>query len=113
MCRCTLVISILARTLSKQTKTRVFANKTTTHKLRTRDGARLSPEWLSAVGRWAAPEEVAHAILFLAEERNGFITGAILTVKIIYELQRTGGKYGLVTMCIGGGQGIAMVVERV
>ena len=40
-------------------------------------------------------------------------TGAILTVKIIYELQRTGGKYGLVTMCIGGGQGIAMVVERV
>ena len=40
-------------------------------------------------------------------------TGAILTVKTIYELQRTGGKYGLITMCIGGGQGIAMVVERV
>jgi len=40
-------------------------------------------------------------------------TGAILTVKAIYELQRTGGKYGLITMCIGGGQGIAMVVERV
>ena len=40
-------------------------------------------------------------------------TGAILTVKMIYELQRTGGKYGLITMCIGGGQGIAMVVERV
>ncbi|OYX15467.1 MAG: acetyl-CoA acetyltransferase [Rhizobiales bacterium 32-66-8] len=39
-------------------------------------------------------------------------TGAILTVKIIYELQRTGGRYGLVTMCIGGGQGIAMVIER-
>ncbi len=35
---------------------------------------------IHAVGRWAAPEEVAHAILFLAEERNGFITGAILTV---------------------------------
>lgn len=40
-------------------------------------------------------------------------TGAILTVKTIYELERTGGKYGLITMCIGGGQGIAMVVERV
>ncbi|SNS18506.1 MULTISPECIES: acetyl-CoA C-acyltransferase family protein [unclassified Azospirillum] len=40
-------------------------------------------------------------------------TGAIITVKAIYELARTGGRYGLVTMCIGGGQGIAMVVERV
>jgi len=35
---------------------------------------------IHAVGRWAEPAEVAHAILFLAEERNGFITGAILTV---------------------------------
>ncbi|WP_408586950.1 acetyl-CoA C-acyltransferase family protein [Novosphingobium sp.] len=40
-------------------------------------------------------------------------TGAILTVKTAYELQRTGGRYGLITMCIGGGQGIAMVIERV
>ncbi len=40
-------------------------------------------------------------------------TGAILTVKAIYELQRTGGRYGLITMCIGGGQGIAAVIERV
>ncbi|MBA4791601.1 MAG: acetyl-CoA C-acyltransferase family protein [Rhizobiales bacterium] len=39
-------------------------------------------------------------------------TGAILTVKTIYELRRTGGRYGLITMCIGGGQGIAMIVER-
>jgi len=39
-------------------------------------------------------------------------TGAILAVKAIYELQRTGGRYGLVTMCIGGGQGIAAVFER-
>ncbi|MFA7584734.1 MAG: acetyl-CoA C-acyltransferase family protein [Novosphingobium sp.] len=39
-------------------------------------------------------------------------TGAILTVKTLYELERIGGRYGLVTMCIGGGQGIAMVVER-
>ncbi len=40
-------------------------------------------------------------------------TGAILTVKTMYELHRTGGRYGLITMCIGGGQGIAMVIERV
>ncbi|MWV28685.1 acetyl-CoA C-acyltransferase family protein [Aurantiacibacter rhizosphaerae] len=39
-------------------------------------------------------------------------TGAILTVKCTYELQRTGKRYGLMTMCIGGGQGIAMVIEN-
>jgi len=39
-------------------------------------------------------------------------TGAILTVKALYELKRTGGRYGLVTMCIGGGQGIAAIFER-
>lgn len=39
-------------------------------------------------------------------------TGAIITVKCLYELERIGGRYGLITMCIGGGQGIAMVVER-
>ncbi len=40
-------------------------------------------------------------------------SGAILLTKLIYELHRVGGKYGLVTLCIGGGQGIAMVVEAV
>jgi acetyl-CoA C-acetyltransferase len=39
-------------------------------------------------------------------------TGAILLTKVIYELRRTGGRYGLATMCIGGGQGIAAVVEN-
>jgi acetyl-CoA C-acetyltransferase len=39
-------------------------------------------------------------------------TGAILTVKTMYELHRTGGRYGLITMCIGGGQGIAAIIER-
>jgi acetyl-CoA C-acetyltransferase len=39
-------------------------------------------------------------------------TGCILTVKAVYELQRSGGRYALVTMCIGGGQGIAAVFER-
>ncbi|TKC80218.1 acetyl-CoA C-acyltransferase [Trinickia terrae] len=40
-------------------------------------------------------------------------TGAIISVKAIYELHRTGGRFALVTMCIGGGQGIAAIYERV
>jgi acetyl-CoA C-acetyltransferase len=39
-------------------------------------------------------------------------TGAIITVKAINELHRIGGRYALVTMCIGGGQGIAAIFER-
>ena len=39
-------------------------------------------------------------------------TGSILTVKALYELERTSGRYALVTMCIGGGQGIAAIFER-
>jgi acetyl-CoA C-acetyltransferase len=39
-------------------------------------------------------------------------TGCILTVKAIHELHRIGGRYALVTMCIGGGQGIAAIFER-
>jgi acetyl-CoA C-acetyltransferase len=40
-------------------------------------------------------------------------TGAYITTKALYELQRINGKYALVTMCIGGGQGIAAVFERI
>jgi len=40
-------------------------------------------------------------------------TGAIITTKALHELQRSGGRYALVTMCIGGGQGIAAIFERV
>ena len=39
-------------------------------------------------------------------------TGCILTIKAMYELQRTNKRYGLITMCIGGGQGIAAIIER-
>lgn len=39
-------------------------------------------------------------------------TGAILTVKALHELERSGGKRALITMCIGGGQGIALAIER-
>jgi acetyl-CoA C-acetyltransferase len=38
-------------------------------------------------------------------------SGAIILTKLIHELKRSGGRYGLATMCIGGGQGIAMIVE--
>ncbi|MEP2532969.1 acetyl-CoA C-acyltransferase family protein [Shimia sp.] len=40
-------------------------------------------------------------------------TGAIITVKAMYELERTGGSKALITMCIGGGQGIALAIERI
>jgi len=40
-------------------------------------------------------------------------TGAVITVKALYELQRIEGHYALVTMCIGGGQGIAAIFERI
>ena len=40
-------------------------------------------------------------------------TGAIITTKAVHELQRSGGRYALVTMCIGGGQGIAAIFERI
>lgn len=39
-------------------------------------------------------------------------TGAIITLKALYELERIGGRRGLITMCIGGGQGIALAIER-
>ncbi|THH38484.1 acetyl-CoA C-acyltransferase [Aliishimia ponticola] len=39
-------------------------------------------------------------------------SGAIIATKLLYELKRTGGKYGAATMCIGGGQGIALIVEN-
>jgi acetyl-CoA C-acetyltransferase len=39
-------------------------------------------------------------------------TGALITIKCLYELERIGGRYGLITMCIGGGQGIALAIER-
>jgi acetyl-CoA C-acetyltransferase len=40
-------------------------------------------------------------------------SGAILATKAVYELHRISGRYALVTMCIGGGQGIAAIFERI
>lgn len=67
---------------------------------------------------------VANELRFPAEKTNpngGAVglghpvgaTGAILTVKTLYELKQSGGRYGLITMCIGGGQGIAMIIEAI
>ena len=39
-------------------------------------------------------------------------TGAILLTKALHELERTGGRYGLVTMCCGGGLGTGTIIER-
>lgn len=39
-------------------------------------------------------------------------TGSILTIKALYELERINGRYALITLCIGGGQGIALIIER-
>jgi acetyl-CoA C-acetyltransferase len=39
-------------------------------------------------------------------------TGAILVIKALHELERTAGRFGLITLCIGGGQGIALIIER-
>jgi acetyl-CoA C-acetyltransferase len=39
-------------------------------------------------------------------------TGSILTTKLLHEMERRGVKYGLVTLCIGGGQGISTIIEN-
>lgn len=67
---------------------------------------------------------VAHDLKFDAKKTNpngGAValghpigaTGCIITIKALFELERIGGKYALATMCIGGGQGIAAIFERV
>jgi acetyl-CoA C-acetyltransferase len=74
---------------------------------------------------FAAVAATCSTVLGLPEERTnpngGAIalghpvgaTGAILAVKAMHELERTEGRYGLVSLCIGGGQGIATIFERV
>ena len=62
------------------------------------------------VEEWRAAAEIP------AAEKSGSGLGRIvlvLAVKALYELERTSGRYALVTMCIGGGQGIAALFERI
>ena len=83
-----------------------------------------------SVDLWEVNEAFASVVLAWAEELNapmdrvnpngGAIamghplgaTGAVLMTKIVHELERTGGRYGLQTMCIGYGQGTATIIER-
>ena len=51
--------------------------------------------------------------ILLVEQLLGHLSSLlIILIKLLNELQRTGGRYGLATMCIGGGQGVALVVEN-
>ncbi len=73
------------------------------------DAAFASRRGLQPLGRLVA---YSHAGVGVSLGHPIGATGAILTVKALYELRRTGGRYALVTMCIGGGQGIAAIFER-
>ena len=80
---------------------------------------------MARVGRHAAQVLAVYAELVLdpakVNPNGGAIalghpvgaTGALISVKALYELERTGGSRALVTMCIGGGQGIALAIERI
>ena len=80
------------------------------HRVRTRP----SPprRWRSTKGLGLDPAKVNPNGGAIALGHPIGATGAILTIKALYELERTGGRRGLVTMCIGGGQGIALAIER-
>ena len=69
---------------------------------------RVLPQVLEAIG--AISDRLGGAV---ALGHPVGATGAIITVKALHELERSGGKTALVTMCIGGGQGIALAIERV
>ena len=70
--------------------------------------------WIEAADGWGRAEELGRALgasRLLA--RGPKATGAIRAATLVHALQRTQGKYGMVTMCIGMGQGAAGIFERV
>src|SRR5258708_7343662 len=72
----------------------------------------MAAQGLAVMGVWALPLDRTNpngSGISLGHPIGA--TGCILTVKALYELRRIGGKYALVTMCIGGGQGIAAIFE--
>ena len=75
----------------------------------------FAPQALACIrdfeGMGIAPERVNTVGNAIALGHPLGATGAILTLTCAYALRRTGKRYGLVTMCIGGGQGIAVVLE--
>ena len=72
--------------------------------------ASVPTAWLKTTGADPARLNVNGGAIALGHPIG--CSGAFIATKAIYELQRTGGKYALVTMCIGGGQGIAAIFER-
>jgi acetyl-CoA acetyltransferase len=76
------------------------------------------PAWLFARDR-PVFQELDESRSADAEEVGGLLggqplgaTGGILATKLLYELERSGGRYGLQTMCEGGGQANATIIER-
>ncbi|MGI5911298.1 MAG: thiolase family protein [Syntrophomonadaceae bacterium] len=64
----------------------------------------VDPEWMDKhVNLWGGAIALGHPL-------GG--SGAIITTKLLHGLERTGGKYGLSTMCCGGGEGVACIIER-
>ena len=86
------------------------ASPTSTCSRSTRRSRRCcSPGRRRPAPRWRRPTRTA------ARSRSGHplgATGAILMTKLLHELERTGGRYGLQTMCEGGGQANATIIER-
>jgi NAD(P)-dependent dehydrogenase (short-subunit alcohol dehydrogenase family) len=64
------------------------------------------------MGRLGQPEEVAGVVAVLAADDSAYITGRQRRTGYVTGPRRAGGRYGLVMMCIGGGQGIAVTFER-
>ena len=67
--------------------------------------------WLKEVGADPAKTNPNGGAIALGHPLGG--TGAFLLTKALYELERTGGKYGLVSMCCGGGLGTGTIIERI
>jgi acetyl-CoA C-acetyltransferase len=70
------------------------------------------PRPLPSAARWTLTRRVNPNGGAIALGHPVGATGAILVVKALHELERTGGRTALITMCIGGGQGIALAIER-
>ena len=70
------------------------------------------PPWMTLSQAWAEQVAEMNPLVKLFPFNYAEMSQALLTVKALYELARIGGRYALVTMCIGGGQGIAAIYER-
>jgi acetyl-CoA C-acetyltransferase len=67
--------------------------------------------WAKEVGADLAKTNPNGGAVALGHPLGG--TGVILTTKALYELERTGGKYGIISMCCGGGLGTGTLIERI